>query len=58
MTGPFSALYGSFFNFAKPDSYISIGVWQKFVLVFINTLFGLLLVLPLLALVLVLFARV
>lgn len=58
MTGPFSALYSSFFNFAKPDSYASIWVWQKFVLVFINSLFGLLLILPLLAFVIVLFARI
>ncbi len=58
MTGPFVALYSNVFNFADLKGYSELGTWQTFVVALINALFATLLVLPLLALVLVLFARV
>ena len=59
MTGPFAALYA---NMALFSSFSSLDPWiwirQKFVVMFINSGFAILLILPLVALVVVLFARI
>ncbi len=57
MTWPFAALYSSMSVYSNLDTG-NRWLWQKFVITFVNVCFSLLLVLPLLALVVVLFARV
>ncbi len=59
MTGPFSALYSNLSLFSSFDSVPSwLWLWQKFIVMAINIVFAVLLLLPLVALVLVLFARI
>ena len=58
MTWPFVSLYSNMFNFADLSGYKDLWVWQLFILALINTGFSVLLILPLIALVVVLFARV
>ena len=57
MTWPFTALYSSFSVYSNLDT-SGRWLWQKFVITLVNIFFSLLLVLPLFALVIVLFARV
>ena len=58
MTWPFASLYTSAAVFSSLKSNPSDWIWQKFVITVINVLFSVLLVLPLCALVIVLFARI
>lgn len=57
MTWPFTALYSSMsvYSHLQTDN---LWLWQKFIVTFVNLCFSVMLVLPLLALVIVLFARV
>ena len=57
MTGPFAALYSSFSVYSHLDVE-GLWLWQKFVVTFVNICFAIMLVFPLIALVIVLFARV
>ena len=57
MTWPFAALYSSMSVYSNLDT-SDRWLWQKFVITFVNLCFSILLVLPLFALVVVLFARV
>jgi hypothetical protein len=57
MTGPFTSLYTSMLNFSSLGT-SNLGVWQNFIVALINAGFAVLLLLPLVALVIVLFARV
>lgn len=57
MTGPFAALYSSFSVYSHLDVE-GLWLWQKFVVMFVNICFAIMLILPLIALVLVLFARI
>ena len=57
MTGPFAALYSSFSTYSHLEVK-GLWLWQKFVVTFVNVCFAVMLLLPLVALVVVLFARV
>lgn len=57
MTGPFTALYSNMLNFSNLTAG-NLGVWQNFIVALINAWFAILLVLPMVALVVVLFARI
>lgn len=57
MTGPFAALYSSFSLYSHLEVK-GLWLWQKFVVTFVNVCFAAMLILPLVALVVVLFARV
>lgn len=57
MTGPFTALYSNMLNFSNLTAG-NLGVWQNFIVALINAWFAVLLVLPMVALVVVLFARI
>ena len=57
MTGPFTSLYTSMLNFSSLGT-SNLGIWQNFIVALINAIFAVLLLLPLVALVAVLFARV
>jgi hypothetical protein len=57
MTWPFSALYSSMSVYSNLKTK-GLWIWQKFVVTFINTCFAVMLILPLIALVVVLFARI
>ena len=57
MTWPFSSLYSSMAVYSNLKTG-NLWLWQKFVVTFINTCFAVMLILPLVALVVVLFARI
>ena len=57
MTGPFTSLYTSMLNFSSLGT-SNLGIWQNFIVALINAGFAILLLLPLVALVAVLFARI